>query len=159
MNSAERAARERAAVESARFAAHLVALKATPDVVAALTEWVNAAMILTFIEGVHHDVNERRAVYVAARATALPKATALPRAQVRAGAGFLGDPSSALVLRGRLLPGEPKPGHSRQMIVTVDARRGLDHVVAVDVDGAELSRMVNDLNALVVYGGRDVDGR
>lgn len=107
-----------------------------------------------FVAGVHHDVNERRAVYSEARLGEYST-----RATVRAGAGFLGDPSSALVLRGRLLPGEPKPGHARQMIVTVDARRGLDHIVAVDVDGAELSRMLNDLNALVVYGGRNVDGR
>lgn len=102
-------------------------------------EMVRAA----FIAGVHHDASIGRAIRIDGNGCE-------PRAMVRARPAFLRDPDAALVLRGRQLV--PMPGRpATQLMVEVDARRGLDSVVSVFVEGRELSRMVSDLYTLCVW--------
>ena len=134
-------------------AAYVVAKVGTPLAVARgalssldIMEMVRAA----FVAGAWYDANARRASYV------VGEVDTKPRAQVKAGAGFLSDPSSALVLRGRQVVA-PSVGRPASMLVTVDARRGMD-VVEVGIEARELSRMLNDLYTLVVWGVPDERG-
>lgn len=127
-------------------AAYVVANVGTPLMVARaalssldIMEMVRAA----FIAGVHHDASVGRAMRIDGNGCE-------PRAMVRARPGFLRDPDAALVMRGRQLV--PMPGRSpTQMMVEIDARRGISDVVSVFIEGRELSRMVTDLYTLCVW--------
>ena len=92
-----------------------------------------------FIAGVHHDASIGRAIRIDGNGCE-------PRAMVRARPGFLRDPDAALVMRGRM-PGRP----ATQLMVEIDARRGIDSIVSVFIEGRELSRMMTDLYTLCVW--------